>query len=67
MLFYTICINLLNILASVFCITSIIKHIQENMDGLAIRLICIIVAFVVNIVIFVAILNFFKFHIGLIL
>lgn len=66
MLFYTTLITILNILATILCIQPIIEGIQSQTPGVIPRLIFIIFAFILNCVIFVAILNFLRFHLNLI-
>lgn len=66
MLFYTTVIATLNILALVLCIQPIVEGIQSSTPGVIPRLIFILLAFVLNCIIFVAILNFLRFHLDLI-
>jgi hypothetical protein len=65
-LLYTTLLTTLNILATVLCIQPIIEGIQSNTPEIIPRFIFIIFAFILNCVIFVAILNFLRFHLNLI-
>lgn len=57
----------LNILLIVLCIQPIVEALQSHTPGLPLKLVFVSIAVILNIVIFVAILNFLRFHIGLIL
>lgn len=67
MLWYTTILTILNIFSFALCIQPIIEGIKSETPGVIPRLIFIIFAFILNCIIFVAILNFLRFHISLIL
>ena len=65
--FYTTLITFLNILAFLFSISTFIKRFENLNSSLILHLLIIMVALVLNCIIFVTILLFLKFHIDLIL
>lgn len=67
MLFYTILITGFNILIALTCIQPIIEVFGAESQSPIFKIVLVAVGTVLNIVIFVAILNFFRFHISLIL
>ena len=66
MLFYTILVTALNILIGLCCIQPIIDNLGKN-SSIIYKVIIGVIGFILNCVIFGAILNFFRFHISLIL
>lgn len=66
MLFYTTVMTILNVVAFVLCIQPMIEQLKAGTPGATVKVGLIAVAFILNAVIFVAILNFLRFHLGLI-
>lgn len=66
MLFYTTVITFLNILVLVLSIHPLSEKSQKEQESLIFRYILLALASIINIVIFIAILNFLRFHLGLI-
>ena len=67
MLFYTILITLINITAFAASVTSILSNFSKNGAGYILNTIVVTAAIILNTIIFVTILLFFKFHLELIL
>ena len=67
MLFYTILMTALHIIIGLTCIQPIIEKVESSESLIILKLSTIIIGFILNCLIFGAILNFFRFHVGLIL
>ena len=66
MLFYTTVMTFLNTLILVLSIHPLSEKSQKEQESLIFRYILLAIASIINIVIFIAILNFLRFHMGLI-
>lgn len=65
MLFYTILMTLINTLAYIFSVSTVISEFKKADFGYVASVVVITAAIVLNIVILVTILLFFKFHMEL--
>jgi hypothetical protein len=66
MLFYTILITLVNIIAFAVSVGSILANFSKNGAGYILNTIVVTAAIILNTIIFVTILLFFKFHLELV-
>lgn len=66
MLFYTILATFVNILTAGFSVTAIIDVFQSHQGGKIAEIVFVIIAFILNVIIFVTIFNFLLFHLRLI-
>lgn len=67
MLFYTILVTGFHIVIGITCIQPIVELLGTNASGIIPKVVIVAIAFILNAVIFGAILNFFRFHMGLVL
>ena len=67
MLFYTILLTLINALVFLLALPAIITHLRAPNAGLIVSVVVIAGAVVLNVVIMVTIILFFKFHLELVL
>ena len=66
MLFYTIALTLINLIAYIFSISIVIGKFNENGAGYIIEVVIITAAIILNTIICVTIFLFFKFHLDLV-
>lgn len=66
MLFYTVLITLVNILAFALSVSSILSNFSKSGAAYIINTIVVTAAIILNTIIFVTILLFFKFHLELV-
>lgn len=67
MLFYTILLTLANVFAFVVSISTILSKFNEGGAGYIIKVVVICGAIILNTIILVTLVLFFKFHLGLVL
>ena len=67
MLLYTVLLTGFNIGIGIACIQPIVEVLGTDTPGLVVKVVIVVIGFILNAVIFGAILNFFRFHLSLVL